>query len=149
MTVSSLRRSDASMPMTANGSTTMPVSTAHGSHWAASRMGAELNMRTAIPTETITKIDRSTTRAMIRGNFGRKGSRVITCQGHHTAYHNTPLSGYWGLSARADAQVVIAVEKTVGHAGDVVGHAPPHAKLLDAAAKARRHFVGVEAIPVE
>ena len=70
MTVSSLRRSDASMPMTANGSTTMPVSTAHGSHWAASRMGAELNMRTAIPTETITKIARSTTRAMEWSSFG-------------------------------------------------------------------------------
>ena len=44
---------------------------------------------------------------------------------------------------------MIAVEKTVGHAGDVVGHAPTHAELLDTAAKAQRHFVGVEAIPVE
>jgi hypothetical protein len=55
----------------------------------------------------------------------------------------------FGIFGTPDAQVVVAVEKTVGHAGDVVGHAPPHAELLDAAAKAGRHFVGVEAIPVE
>ena len=64
MTVRSLRFIRVSMPMTPAGMAIIARSTAHGTHDGAVRIPSEPNMRTAIPSDTITNRPRSTMRAM-------------------------------------------------------------------------------------
>ncbi len=66
ITVRSFRRSDESMPITVSGRAIMPRSTAHGTQAGAWRIIGVPNIRTAMPTETATKIARKTTSAMLR-----------------------------------------------------------------------------------
>lgn len=76
ITVRSFRRSEESMPITVSGRAIMPRSTPHGTHSGDVRINSELKMRTAIPTDTITKINRKTMSAM-RGVYQPAADRLI------------------------------------------------------------------------